>query len=711
MKTVTSEGITTMNKQTRRDAHLKMTSRFIVLLISILMVMSSTVSVLAATEAGHGGAAYAGADTNTFAAGMPLTEIYFVAEKFYGDPDEVTIVTNPQEALALEGKTMTLLGSKLTHNTEKNDVSGSYTATWKDAAILPDGTKTDVVLTLELSRVMTARSADTVPMPEATAIFNNAHSDPGVNMPVSTRTGTGVNNTNFAIAVEQNLKISVDGAGEFVVPFYGFNQNRNNAGSHAPLRTVFGNDGYDAAIETATVPDSGNVFYPEEMGARATSSSGEFKLQGGKPEQYDPPNKSGGSPGGDGSGYVAGFATIGASGFEVTINGPCGEDKGSPYANNQYVALGDLVHRIWSGSGDNGKIETYKNGTSGAKLSGGSFDGDDVTTVTGDESTLKRYVVPDAKSDVTYVMEPTEDGYFAKEVSVDGEVQKIQMDQPEGKTWTFAAGILTHLGGDKYKFVFNKPNATDHSIYVTWRTTPASDDATSIDGKGETQKGKPVFKPGGNESFKPGEYTLLDNGNPVDSITIDREGKYTIDKETGEVTFVPEPNFVGVATGVTVRATQTDDQTITAKYTPTVVETEQTKTVTRNVTFTYKTENGKTASKTVTQTLTFKRTGKYNKETGQVDYPDWEPQTFPAVKAPEIEGWTPNMAEAPALTVLDPNIKVADVHIVYNKIEGDEAGEGVDTGDDNNVKPWVAILLANAAAICALIISRRRRNA
>lgn len=672
--------------------------------------------MLAATEAGHGGAAYAGAGTNTFAAGMPLTEIYFVAEKFKGDPDEVTIVTNPQEALALEGKTMTLLGSKLTHNTKKNDVSGSYTATWKDAAILPDGTKTDVILTLELSRVMTARSADTVPMPEATAIFNNVHSDPGVNMPVSTRTGTGVDGTTFAIAVEQNLTISVDGAGEFVVPFYGFNQNRNSANSHAPLRTVFGNDGYDAAIETATVPDSGNVFYPEEMGARATSSSGEFKLQGGKPEQYNPPNKSGGQPGGDGSGYVAGFATIGASGFEVTINGPCGEDKGSTYGNNQYIALGDLVHRIWSGSGPNGKIETYKDGKNeiSGVLDGGSFTRDipsGMPATNTDEQKLMRYVVPDAKENVTYIMQPTTDGYFAKEVSVDGETQKIKMDQPTGWTLDFKAGTLTHLGGDKYSFVFKEPNAADHSIYVTWRTTPAGDDATSIDGKGQTQTGQPKFKPGGAPFLTTGGYKLMDGTNPVDEITVPREGKYRINPDTGVVTFYPEPDFVGTAKGVTVQATDEDGNKTTAEYIPTVVETDQIKTVTRKVTFTYKTENGKTASKTVTQTLTFKRTGKYNKETGQVDYPDWEPQTFPAVKAPKIKGWTPNMAEAPALTVLDPNIEVADVHIVYNEVEGDEAGEGVDTGDDNNVKPWVAILLANAMAICALIISRRRRNA
>lgn len=92
MKTVTSEGITTMNKQTRRDAHLKLTSRFIVLLISILMVMSSTIAVFAATLSGETkdyvsgdaskGNAMAGTEYNTFAAGLDLQEVFLKRNAF-----------------------------------------------------------------------------------------------------------------------------------------------------------------------------------------------------------------------------------------------------------------------------------------------------------------------------------------------------------------------------------------------------------------------------------------------------------------------------------------------------------------------------------------------------------------------------------------------------------------------------------------------------
>ena len=66
------------------------------------------------------------------------------------------------------------------------------------------------------------------------------------------------------------------------------------------------------------------------------------------------------------------------------------------------------------------------------------------------------------------------------------------------------------------------------------------------------------------------------------SVTVAGEGTYTINPTTGEVTFVPEPNFTGTATGVDVflsapvgrdkdgKAQEEYVKTATAKYTPTV---------------------------------------------------------------------------------------------------------------------------------------------
>ena len=70
-------------------------------------------------------------------------------------------------------------------------------------------------------------------------------------------------------------------------------------------------------------------------------------------------------------------------------------------------------------------------------------------------------------------------------------------------------------------------------------------------------------------------------GQPTDetTVTVEGEGTYTIDPTTGAVTFTPEKDFVGTATGVKVQATATitneDGKTTTitsdASYTPTVV--------------------------------------------------------------------------------------------------------------------------------------------
>ena len=74
------------------------------------------------------------------------------------------------------------------------------------------------------------------------------------------------------------------------------------------------------------------------------------------------------------------------------------------------------------------------------------------------------------------------------------------------------------------------------------------------------------------------DYKLVDpvSGKKTDSVTVDGEGIYTIDA-TGKVTFTPESEFLGTATGVTVQRQDKNGTPVTAKYTPTV--TPVTKTV------------------------------------------------------------------------------------------------------------------------------------
>ena len=110
--------------------------------------------------------------------------------------------------------------------------------------------------------------------------------------------------------------------------------------------------------------------------------------------------------------------------------------------------------------------------------------------------------------------------------------------------------------------------------------TPTGEDKTSVGPKGQPQTGTPEFE-GGSVKINGKEETveidkavpakLVDpkTGDPVDSVTVEGEGTYTIDKD-GKVTFTPEPEFLGTATGVTVQRVDKNGTEVTAKYTPTV---------------------------------------------------------------------------------------------------------------------------------------------
>ena len=120
-------------------------------------------------------------------------------------------------------------------------------------------------------------------------------------------------------------------------------------------------------------------------------------------------------------------------------------------------------------------------------------------------------------------------------------------------------------------------------------------DKTSTDVQGATQKETPTFNTtatnlnGDKIAITPSaEYPakLVDpaTGRTIDepSVTVEGEGTYTINPSTGEVTFTPEPNFVGTAKGIEVtlsapvgrnkdgKVQEEYIKTATAKYTPTV---------------------------------------------------------------------------------------------------------------------------------------------
>ena len=112
--------------------------------------------------------------------------------------------------------------------------------------------------------------------------------------------------------------------------------------------------------------------------------------------------------------------------------------------------------------------------------------------------------------------------------------------------------------------------------------TPKGVDTFTKDIQGATQKGTPEFKPGkvtidGKEvevpidTKEPAKLVDPKTGQPVDSVTIDGEGTYTVNPETGEVTFTPDPQFTGKGTPIKVQRKDTNGTPVTADYTAVVV--------------------------------------------------------------------------------------------------------------------------------------------
>ena len=112
--------------------------------------------------------------------------------------------------------------------------------------------------------------------------------------------------------------------------------------------------------------------------------------------------------------------------------------------------------------------------------------------------------------------------------------------------------------------------------------TPKGVDTFTKDIQGAEQKGTPEFKPGkttidGKEvevpidTKEPAKLIDPKTGQPVDSVTIDGEGTYTVNPETGEVTFKPNPQFTGKGTPIKVQRKDTNGTPVTADYTAVVV--------------------------------------------------------------------------------------------------------------------------------------------
>ncbi|XDP49112.1 CshA/CshB family fibrillar adhesin-related protein [Streptococcus sp. CP1998] len=181
---------------------------------------------------------------------------------------------------------------------------------------------------------------------------------------------------------------------------------------------------------------------------------------------------------------------------------------------------------------------------------------DDVATTFDDGSTTK-----------------TVDGVGTYTVAADGTVTFV----PE-PSFTGTAPAVTVVREDKNG---TKASATYTPTVNPVTLTPTNKVSEDIQNVPQTET--PTFALSDDETTQITSKKLIDpaTGQPTDAttVTVAGEGTYTIDPTTGAVTFTPEKDFVGTATGVKVQATATitnaDGKTATitsdASYTPTVV--------------------------------------------------------------------------------------------------------------------------------------------
>ena len=176
---------------------------------------------------------------------------------------------------------------------------------------------------------------------------------------------------------------------------------------------------------------------------------------------------------------------------------------------------------------------------------------------------------PTAKQDV---MGP--DGNKIGEYSIDPTTNKVTYTPTDLQyTGKVPAAVVQALD------VNGTPAVTTYTPSII-PETPTAEEATSIKPQGQVQKGTVTFTPGSELTpIVKSKTTLLDENNqPAEEVQAKSPegkviGKYTLNKDTGEVTFTPDSAvpYAGDVVPVTVRGEDTNGSQVTTTYTPSII--------------------------------------------------------------------------------------------------------------------------------------------
>ncbi|MDE4159789.1 OmpA family protein [Phaeobacter gallaeciensis] len=152
------------------------------------------------------------------------------------------------------------------------------------------------------------------------------------------------------------------------------------------------------------------------------------------------------------------------------------------------------------------------------------------------------------------VMLVTDDGAFVTEMTVAGEgVWKVGVNNKI--RFTPAAGYFGDPTAVEYVITSsNVPVSTPAEVLIDYLGVATSDDLVAENDEivGQDPNGPVTVNPllndadGNAGQLVASSVRLLDdNNNPVSSLTVPGEGSWSVDTQTGEVTFTPEPGFTG----------------------------------------------------------------------------------------------------------------------------------------------------------------------